>query len=214
MKPETKCPGVPLRACGDPGERRQEGWGLQTTVGPGISIPRVEDHPSVPKSPSGTPWSREGKTFIQSIHSPTFLLLHHSGCIMLDAPPITSQLTCFGIHLGQSERIAVLILEWDFFFSSLAFLMHYAIVLESGCEGPFHPTKCLIGVPSVSAAALSFFIPLCSSSLISLPPFEAKWSDTNEFVCWGRPSPPCSAPLRALQPSGNETKGGSQNTNS
>lgn len=98
----------------------------------------------------------------------------HCARIMLDASPITSQLTCFGIHLGQSERIAVLILGWDFFFSSLAFLMHYAMELESGCEGPFHPTKCLIGVSSVSAAALSFFIPLCSSPLKSLPPFEAE----------------------------------------
>lgn len=65
------------------------------------------------------------------------------------------------------------------FFSSLAFLMHYAMELESGCEEPFHPAKCLIGVSSVSAAALSFFIPLCSSPLKSLPPFEAEWSDTN-----------------------------------
>lgn len=137
----------------------------------------------------------------------------HRPRIMLDASPITSQLTCFGIHLGQSERIAVLILGWDFFFP-LAFLMHYAIELQSGCEGPFHPAKCLIGVSSVSAAALSFFIPLCSSPLKSLPPFEAEWSDTNEFVRWGQPSPPCSSPLRALQPNVNETNVEAQTNNS
>lgn len=63
---------------------------------------------------------------------------------------------------GKSERIGVLILVFGY-------LMYNALVVESGCEGPFHSTECFLSVIyfSINHFSLSHSIFLSLSICIS-----------------------------------------------
>lgn len=60
-----------------------------------------------------------GEDICSIYHSPLPTPFHRSRCIMLNALPYHFQLTWFGIRLGQSERIGVLISGFFGLFNAL-----------------------------------------------------------------------------------------------
>lgn len=69
------------------------------------------------------------------------------------------------------------------------FLMHGAVAVESGCEEPFHSIKCFFECHLLQHPSFLSFFPCVSSSAVhsslSLSErSEARWTDTNEVVCW------------------------------
>lgn len=99
---------------------------------------------------------------------------------------------CFGIHFGKSERISIDLGFWPF-------LMHNAVVVESGREGPFHSTNVFMRVIYFCINHFSFYLsPLpFSFSLSFLSPADQRQEEHLQIkvVCWRLPYCSFSASL-------------------